>query len=623
MRKRVLLVPETRPGHGSGHLKRCIRLAKELSADAEVRILAGEKSWNAKLIPVNLQKHDPASRSAGWDLVVVDKRETSLFEVDRFRAEAPVVGIDAAGSGRMYMSYLIDPLPRAGKAGPTSANERGPEFLSLPRVSAQTERPGDETRQAIRKVLVTFGGEDAARLTEKTLSAVTKMTVPTELTLEVVKGPLFDSSRLAPESVPKGVHLIEVEDELAAALPNYGLIITSFGLTAFEARAAGVPVVVINPTRYHTRLARQAGFFCCGTRSPRAAKLEAFLRSWSSGRLPEEPQARDTAFSSQRVREAAHRETSLMAERLLALDSSGKDGCPVCGKRTNRSVARLRDRSFFRCSACGVLYLENYSTAEISYTRNYFFSDYEKQYGKTYIEDFPNIRRMARPRLRRITQLAGRGGSAESRVRLLDVGCAFGPFLAEAQACGYAPYGVDIAEEATAYVRDTLALPAATASIREFDPPQAFDVDNFDVVTMWYVIEHFTDVGEILKRVNRFLRIGGVFAFSTPSGSGVSARLRPDDFFFRSPEDHFTVWEPAKTKAILRRFGFALRSIRITGHHPERFLASSPNPLQSAAERTENREVNRLFLRSAEVLSHLLRLGDTFEAYAVKVREPD
>ncbi len=619
-------MPETRPGHGSGHLKRCIRLAKELSGSAEVRIFAGPETRRAILIPFGLEEREltsEATASPPWDLIVVDRRESSFTEIDRLRAEAPVVGIDAGGPGRSYMSYLFDPLPRTDRRARHASNERGPQFLSLPPFIAKTSFEGDENRSADSNLLITFGGEDPARLTEKTLSALVRMNFPAKRSIDVVKGPLFDASRLAAGSVAAEVRLLEAPEELATILHRYGMVITSFGLTGFEARAAGVPVVLINPTRYHTRLARQAGFLCCGTGRPQSLKLASVLRSWASGKLPVEPKPLDGAFSLQHVREVAHGGPSRMAERLLSLECSRKSGCPVCGKKTNRAVARLRDRSFFRCSSCGVLYLENYGGMEISYTRDYFFSDYERQYGKTYVEDFPNIRRMAQPRLERITRLSGRGSSPGSRRRLLDVGCAFGPFLAEAKAHGYRPFGVDISEEAIAYVRDTLELPAAAASIRDFDPREAFGVDYFDVVSMWYVIEHFADVGAILKRVNSFLGIGGVFAFSTPSGGGVSARFRPDHFYSRSPEDHFTIWEPAKTSAILRRFGFSLHSTRITGHHPERFFSASPNTLQSAGEPTENRYVNRLLLRSAGFLSHLFRLGDTFEAYAIKVREPD
>jgi hypothetical protein len=67
--------------------------------------------------------------------------------------------------------------------------------------------------------------------------------------------------------------------------------------------------------------------------------------------------------------------------------------------------------------------------------------------------------------------------------------------------------------------------------------------------------------------------------------------------------DHHTVWSPACAPAVLDRFGFRTVRTRVTGHHPER------SPLLAALG------------RAGERLSRLLGLGDTFEVYAVKVRE--
>jgi hypothetical protein len=93
-----------------------------------------------------------------------------------------------------------------------------------------------------------------------------------------------------------------------------------------------------------------------------------------------------------------------------------------------------------------------------------------------------------------------------------------------------------------------------------------------------------------------------VLAFSTPSGSGISARRSLRRFLSASPADHFTIWTPRRTGPLLRRFGFRLERMQVTGHHPERFPGRLPAGL----------------LRPA---SRLLGLGDTFEAYAVKIGE--
>jgi len=76
-----------------------------------------------------------------------------------------------------------------------------------------------------------------------------------------------------------------------------------------------------------------------------------------------------------------------------------------------------------------------------------------------------------------------------------------------------------------------------------------------------------------------------------------------------SPQDHYTVWSPKITAGILQRYGFRLNKVVVTGHHGERF--PWPGHLDSES----------LVALGFAALSRLLRLGDTFEAYAVKQRD--
>jgi len=98
-----------------------------------------------------------------------------------------------------------------------------------------------------------------------------------------------------------------------------------------------------------------------------------------------------------------------------------------------------------------------------------------------------------------------------------------------------------------------------------------------------------------------------VLAFSTPSAAGISGRRSLRRFLEQSPEDHLTVWTPRSARRVLRRHGFRVRRIRVTGHHPERF----PVPGAGAGGATA---------AVVKHLSRLLGLGDTFEVYATKER---
>jgi SAM-dependent methyltransferase len=146
------------------------------------------------------------------------------------------------------------------------------------------------------------------------------------------------------------------------------------------------------------------------------------------------------------------------------------------------------------------------------------------------------------------------------------------------------------------------------------------------------VIEHFRNPGEALTEIHRLLRPGGVLAFSTPSFSGISGRKSPLKFLENSPEDHWTIWDPRRLPRILERFGFEVKKIAVTGHHPERFplgaCRKGKNMLNArflgwnglkpdkllAGKYLKRSPLYRLF----SGVSRVLGWGDTFEAYAVK-----
>jgi 2-polyprenyl-3-methyl-5-hydroxy-6-metoxy-1,4-benzoquinol methylase len=257
----------------------------------------------------------------------------------------------------------------------------------------------------------------------------------------------------------------------------------------------------------------------------------------------------------------------------------------------------------------------------IVYAHDYFFDDYKKQYGRTYLEDFPQLERAGATRAGRILELldhgtrkaepisAGTGAgttNGKPKPRILDIGCAYGPFLAAARSAGFEPFGLDPAEEAVRFVSEELGISATVGAFPDCDPFSLSGGSLFDAVSLWYVIEHFLDLGAALEAVAGALRSGGVLAFSTPSLSGISGRARFGDFLEKSPVDHWTIWEPGRTGRLLERFGFKLEKIVVTGHHPERFPGLA------------NARSDGLPRRLASAASRIFGLGDTFEAYAVK-----
>ena len=252
-----------------------------------------------------------------------------------------------------------------------------------------------------------------------------------------------------------------------------------------------------------------------------------------------------------------------------------------------------------------MIYLSYSIDEEKKYQKSYFFEDYKKQYGKTYKEDFQSIKKQG---LRRIGIIKSIEKDLKDKT-ILDIGCAYGPFLSAALDSKMIPFGTDISSEAIDYVQSELKIPAACSAYPDINVAEEFGIAQFDVLTMWYVIEHFKDLDSVLRKTSSIVRKNGIFAFSTPSGEGVSAKSDKDNFFEISPSDHYTVWEPSRCGSILKKYGFKIEKIVSTGHHPERF----PSIKKSGAK------PGCLQWKMIENISHINKLGDTVEIYCKRV----
>jgi 2-polyprenyl-3-methyl-5-hydroxy-6-metoxy-1,4-benzoquinol methylase len=609
---KVLLVPSVKAGMGSGHLRRSLHLAGIFGPDSAVLVEARDQELIAdprtllnpligdSSTPRVLFDYDPKEY---WDLVILDRRSSGMEQARRF-SPTPVIGFDEGGASRPYLSYLIDSLPVYRQRH--RANLTALSLLDLPEKKSEFHLP-------FRRVLISFGGEDPVDLSSSLLELLLgkKLFEPQQIT--VVQGPYFNRSRW-----PDGIEVLRSPWDLKSVLHRYDLVFCSFGLTTFEALAVGVPVINLNPAAHHRRLSAVAGIPEVGVRRPSIRKLRALL---------DHPQALE-ALPARYPQDILHRGPRA-SELPLRLQPSGPARCPVCSEAMNPAVARFAGRSYFGCRCCGVFYLIAFGREKTRYDREYFFSEYEKQYGKTYLEDFESIKGMAYRRLGNICSVLDSPGRTEvtdrptpavrrpatsaptpAPPRLLDVGCAYGPFLQAARERGFQVQGLDVSVEAVQYVREELGIPCGLTDFSSTESAGAIEGADagFDVISLWYVIEHFRDTERVLSRINRLLKPGGVFSFSTPNASGISARRDRTLFFKNSPPDHYTVWPLRAVAPVLARFGLELRKIVVTGHHGERF----PWPCQLEADSHLAAGLSRL--------SRLLRLGDTFEAYAVKVR---
>lgn len=584
----VVLVPSVVKGHGTGHLHRCLNAAKECGAFVyipEDKSLAEADSIVQDYIASGLAENQIITSipdESYLPAIITDTFELTENQLKELSKNRSLISIDEGSKYTDYCDYLLDIIP--SYKCDRLANKSDSGFITKPQNVRPQSKAADENK--IEKILICLGGEDPANLTIPAAKAFMKKFPDAKITAIVSN----EESPYIDEAGGPNIEFVKPIAGLREKLFEYDIVATHYGLTAFEAVYAGCGVILLPTTKLHKKLAEKYNFAFVGEKTISESSLQTALDS-------------ENLYASNIIGE----DKKSLGEFLRHLSAGKKMCCPVCGSFPSKPdpvISRNETRTYRRCSKCGMVYMAFTTIEDKKYQKAYFFEDYKKQYGKTYEEDFESIKAQGMRRVSVIKYLAGNGGET-----LLDIGCAYGPFLSAATDNGINAFGTDIADDAVAYVQNKLKLPAVCSAFPEIDTAEEFGIAQFDIVTMWYVIEHFKDLGIVLRKVSSLVKKGGIFAFSTPSGEGISAVSDKDHFYQISPTDHYTIWEPGRADSILRQFGFKVERIVSTGHHPERF----PSIKKSGAK------PGSLKWMLVEAQSHAKRLGDTVEIYCRKI----
>ena len=539
----ILVVPAAEKGRGGGHLVRCTKLADELQALGKDAILFDIKNKR---------------QEKKIELIILDRFQTPQEELKHWKQLAPVIGIDEGGASRDEFDFLIDILPNLEKVKP-NISDIG--LLPLPTKNFLTTEDTEKI-----KVLISFGMEDSAELGEKVFDALNKVN---DNRYEIT---FANKDNFIPN--------------LSERLHEYDLVFTHFGITAFEAIYAGTQVLLINPTKYHEKLSKKAGF-----------------KTIKKISVPREPSVRRL-----RARKICNFTSKSLSKLITSFSPQINRLCPVCETvPPTKAIARFSDRTYRRCTKCGIIFMDRLTPAPIEYGKEYFFENYKKQYGKTYLEDFPNLKSTAKKRLKIIKSLIP---APCSLLPVLDIGCGYGAFLAAAKEEDFDPCGIDPCKEAIEYVQNELKI-QATHGFFPHSPLPTPHSPLYNTITLWFTIEHFQDCISVLAEIRKLLKPNGLLAFSTPSFSGISGRKNRRRFLEKSPADHYTIWSPKTCKKALSLAGFKVKKIVNCGHHPSRF------PILGKLACCKYSPFFWILL----VISKLFKLGDTFEVYAVNLFE--
>jgi len=155
--------------------------------------------------------------------------------------------------------------------------------------------------------------------------------------------------------------------------------------------------------------------------------------------------------------------------------------------------------------------------------------------------------------------------------RTLDIGCAYGFFLREMQQRGWQTQGIEISPIGRAYAQQTWNIRVHAEPLEALALPE----NHFDVVTLFYVIEHLLDPLSLLREVRRILKPGGLILLRWPHTAPMLKILGPfvrNYDYFHTPF-HLYDFSPSTIAKLLQQAGFEGAATRIGGYSlPEKRL---------------------------------------------------
>jgi 2-polyprenyl-3-methyl-5-hydroxy-6-metoxy-1,4-benzoquinol methylase len=225
--------------------------------------------------------------------------------------------------------------------------------------------------------------------------------------------------------------------------------------------------------------------------------------------------------------------------------------CPACGSAecVDAGATRVPGYRVRRCADCQLVFSDPMKSADSAwYASSWIYGLRESSNAHAGSE--------GRPPWNFAQALAVLRGAAGNK--LLDVGCAEGYFLKLAQKSGCEVTGLDFNPVSVEIARRVLgASTVYQYSVEELG--ERFPGKQFDVVTVFEVLEHMANPYQTVCSINKLLKAGGTLLLSVPGNRRWPSLFHPE---VDAPPHHLTLWTEEALRGLLERAGFRVHQVR-------------------------------------------------------------
>ena len=270
--------------------------------------------------------------------------------------------------------------------------------------------------------------------------------------------------------------------------------------------------------------------------------------------------------------------------------------------------------SIVRCRACRFMFAilpAGFDLVAIYADDAYWNGGHEYGYSD-YEQAWRDARRLSLARLDRLHHLMPPG-------KMLEIGCAAGYFLREAQSRGWQAFGVELSPMMRKRSVELVGCPVF-ASLGE----ATAGTQRFDCVTMFEVIEHVTEPLGFMRQVRAAMTPGAMLMLSTPNFDAPEALRNPYSYHWFSPPAHVSYFTPATLRDCIEQAGFEAVQIGAVLEGDEMplppVLAAALAPFRKGKRLRPGGLVGKLIKRWQHRRRDLLKWANSMELFALNPR---
>lgn len=225
--------------------------------------------------------------------------------------------------------------------------------------------------------------------------------------------------------------------------------------------------------------------------------------------------------------------------------------CPLCGIDASAAPQFRANTEIVQCPECQLVYLRTHPDEEATML---YYQQYADDHSHMRLpKNFEDIRASG---LRREYFMQELLTYSKPPGTLLDIGCGWGAFLANAREKGFTPYGVDVCHKAANFSATVLGIPTVCDALEDC----LFTDAMFDAIVAIHTLEHLPNPVDTLARIHRLLKPGGLFCGIVPNIESFCSTTLRERWKWLDVNTHYIHFSPVTLKQALEKQGFELLS---------------------------------------------------------------